>query len=167
MKVLRFAEEVDRSARRFYEEMAARTDNPGVKRIFTMLAEDEEQLLRRHRMLTARGDALDAEALDDGVNVFERLRRREEQLAVADDVAAYRLALEAERDMARQYREAARTEIHPDVRKLLVKIARDEERHIEELEQLYTFTSAPDQFLAWGEFSNLGEFHNFGRDVDR
>jgi hypothetical protein len=26
--------------------------------------------------------------------------------------------------------------------------------------------NAPNQYLAWREFSNLDEFRNFGRDVD-
>ena len=45
MKVLRFAQEIDHSAQRFYEEMAWRSNNPGVGRIFQMLAEDEGLLL--------------------------------------------------------------------------------------------------------------------------
>jgi rubrerythrin len=165
MKVLRFAQEIDHSAQRFYEEMASRTDHPGIGRIFQMLADDEGRLLSRHKALAARGDAVDAEALDQGVNVFEQLRRREESLHVNDDVAAYRLALEAERYILQQYRSAAKNEAHPEVRKLLAKIAMDEQRHIEELESLYDFANAPNHYLAWGEFSNLGEFNNFGRDI--
>lgn len=163
MKVLRFAQEIDASAQRFYEEMATRSGSPGIGMIFRMLADDEGKLLRRHQALAARGDAIDAEALDGGVNVFEQLRRREEYLSVQDDVEAYRLALEAEREVLRQYRSAVKTEKHPAVRRLLSQVARDEEQHVAELENLYDFTNAPNHYLAWGEFSNLGEFNNFGR----
>ncbi len=165
MKILRFAQEIDQSALRFYEEMASRTNNPGVSTIFRMLAEDEAALLKRHRARAARTDGYDAAALDKGVNVFEQLRRREDQLHVEDDVAAYRLALDAERDVLRQYRSAAQAEKHPAVKKLLTAIARDEQQHVMELEGLYDFANAPNHYLAWGEFSNLGEFHNYGRDV--
>lgn len=165
MKVLRFAQEIDLSARNFYQEMASRTDNAGVRMIFDMLAEDERGLLNRHGALAGKVAEVDAEALDHGVNVFEQLRRREDRLAVADDVAAYRLALDAERDVLRQYRSAAKTEKHPAVKKLLAEMARDEQRHVAELENLYDFANAPNHYLAWGEFSNLGDFHNFGRDV--
>lgn len=165
MKVLRFAQEIDESAQRFYEEMSDRTESLGIARIFRMLAEDEGQMLLRHRALASRGEAIDAAALDEGVNVFEQLRRRESQLAVANDVAAYRLALEAEREVVSQYRCAAQKEAHPEVRRLLSRIARDEQEHVEELENLYDFANAPNHYLAWGEFSNLGEFHNFGRDL--
>jgi len=165
MKVLRFAQEIDHSAQSFYAEMAWRSDNPGVGRIFQMLAEDEGLLLNRHTSLAKRGDSFDAEALDRGVNVFEQLRRREDQLVVPDDVSAYRLALEAEREVLQQYRSAAQAETNPEVRRLLNKLAKDEQRHVEELEGLYDFANAPNHYLAWGEFSNLGDYHNFGRDI--
>jgi rubrerythrin len=165
MKVYRFAQEIDRSAQRFYQEMATRAENPGVSRIFQMLAKDENALLRRHRTLAAADGEMDAAALDHAVNVFEQLRRREDQLVVADDVAAYQLALEAEREILQQYQNAAQSEEQPAVKKLLAKIARDEERHVAEVESLYDFVNAPNHYLAWAEFSNLGDFHNFGRDV--
>jgi rubrerythrin len=165
MKVYRFAQEIDLSAQRFYQEMAARAKNHGVSRIFRTLADDESALLSRHRALAAADGEVDAEALDRGVNVFEQLRRREDQLVIEDDVAAYRLALDAERDVLQQYRSAAQREQHPAVKKRLVEIARDEERQVTELESLYDFANAPNHYLAWGEFSNLGDFHNFGRSL--
>jgi rubrerythrin len=164
MNVLRFAQEVDQSARNFYEEMASRTENPGVKRIFDMLAEDERELLNRHTQLAAKAQGVDAETLDRGVNVFEQLRRQEDRLSVDNDLAAYRLALDAEREVLQQYRSAANTEARPQARELLIEMAGDEQKHVEELENLYDFASAPNHYLAWGEFSNLGDYHNFGRD---
>jgi rubrerythrin len=115
--------------------------------------------------LAAEGGEIDTAALDRSMNVFEQLRRREGQLLVESDLAAYRLALEAEREVLRQLRNAAMTEHRPAAKKLLAEIARDEQRHVEELEGLYDFANAPNHYLAWGEFSNLGEFHNFGRDM--
>lgn len=164
MNVLRFAQEVDQSARNFYEEMASRTENPGVRRIFDMLAEDERELLSRHIQLAAKAAGVDAETLDRGVNVFEQLRRQEDRLSVDNDLAAYRLALDAEREVLQQYRSAANTEARPQARELLIEMAGDEQKHVEELENLYDFASAPNHYLAWGEFSNLGDYHNFGRD---
>jgi len=165
MKVLNFAQEMDESARLFYEEMAERTHNAGVKTIFHKLAEDESALLNQHQELAIQGDFLDTETLEQGVNVFEQLRRQEEGLQVNDDVAAYRLALDAERDATKLYWHAANTEENPEIRELIVRIAQDEQRHMEELESLYEFANAPNHYLAWGEFSNLGEFHNYGRDL--
>lgn len=164
MNVLRFAQTVDQSAHDFYEEMASRAENPGVRRIFDMLAEDERELLNRHAMLAAGADGADARTLDRGVNVFEKLRQQEDRLSVADDLAAYRLALDAEREVLQQYRSAANSEARPRVKELLIEMAGDEQKHVEELENLYDFANAPNHYLAWGEFSNLGDYHNYGRD---
>lgn len=165
MNVLRFAQEVDLSARNFYEEMASRADDPGVRRIFGMLAEDEREMLNHLGMLAARTGDIDAEALDRGVNVFEQLRMREDRLSVENDLAAYRLALNAERELLHQYRSAVKAEHHPEVKRILLEMTREEQKHVEELENLYDFANAPNHYLAWGEFSNLEEFHNFGRDL--
>lgn len=166
MKVFGFARDVDRSGQRFYREMAERNGNPGVRNIFNMLAEQERRRLVRVERLAATTDGDETATLERGQNVYEQLRRQSNALHVADDVAAYRLARDAERDVLRQYETAAAAEENPLVKRILAEIAEDERRVMEELENLYEFTSAPNGFLAWGEFSNLGEFRNFGRDGD-
>ncbi|HXV21623.1 MAG TPA: hypothetical protein VD811_11625 [Desulfuromonadales bacterium] len=49
-------------------------------------------------------------------------------------------------------------------RALFRRIASEERRELESLRKLYDFVDAPNEYLARGEFSNLNEFHNFGRD---
>lgn len=164
MKVLRFAREIDRSGQRFYEEMAERAESEGVRSIFQELAEDEARLLSRMES-RAGADGLDSPALDRGINVFEELRHQEDRLAVADDLTAYRLALDAERQVVTQYESTAEAEQDPSLRRILREIAADERQLLEELEERFDFANVPNNYLAWGEFSNLGEFHNFGRDV--
>ena len=55
--------------------------------------------------------------------------------------------------------------MNPYVR-VLLRIAEEEHEHFNILENVFNFVNAPNQYLAWGEFSNLDEFRNFGRDVD-
>lgn len=166
MKVINFAREIDRSGQRFYEEMAERAGSAGVRKIFHMLAEDEARMLARLEARAAGADAHDSPTLDERINVFEQLRKKGEHLAVVNDVAAYRLALDTEREVLHQYEMAVEAEENPALKKILAEIAEDERHILAEIEQLYDFTNAPNNFLAWGEFSNLGEFNNFGRDID-
>jgi rubrerythrin len=169
MRVLDFAQEVDRSGQRFYQELSARAEHPGIRKIFEMLASDEHQLLERFRTLEEHQTSIaryDSEALNESINVFEKLLRQSDRLDIHDDVAAYQLAMNAEREVVQQYEIAAERETQPEVQQLLKIIAQVEGRELEEIEQLYHFTNAPSEFLEWGEFSNSGEFHNFGRDVD-
>ncbi|MHB8708245.1 MAG: ferritin-like domain-containing protein [Desulfuromonadales bacterium] len=164
MKVLGFAQEVNHSAQCFYEEMAVHAENDGVSRIFHMLASEEKRLAGVHGS-HAGVEGYDSPTLDKGVNVFEQLRRLEDHIEVADDVAAYRLALDAEKDVLHQYETAAEAEDDPELKELLCEIAEEERQLLEEIENLYDFSNAPNNYLAWGEFSNLGEFSNFGREI--
>ena len=165
MTVSGFAQEIDRSGRSFYEEMAMRAHHPGVARIFRTLAEEEDDLLRRHQTLPLETGEGEVETFDRSINVFEELRQREDQLRVDSDIAAYRLAMEAEQELLRNYRRAARNEKHPASKAVLSRIIKDEVMHLREIESLYDFVNAPNHYLAWGEFSNVGEYRNFGRDL--
>lgn len=168
MNIIDFARNQDRSGQRFYTELAERTAQRGPRRIFRMFAGDEQRLLARlQRIEQRRGGDVDSAALADGVDVFRRLRRRIDRCAVDSDIAAYRLALDAETAVVQQYEQALDAETDPEAKRLLQRITDQERRERDEIEQLLTFVSAPQHYLEWGEFSNLGEFHNFGRDVDR
>lgn len=165
MNVFEFARDVESSGERFYGEMAERSRDDGIRNIFDMLAKDESKMLMDLRKLEERyGPVMrDSRALDEGNNVFGELRRREDQLLVTSDLGAYRLAMTAEREIVDQYRAAIERETDPEVRTVLQRIAAMEERELDELERLCDFVDAPNRFLEWGEFSNLDEFHNFGR----
>ena len=170
MNIYEFAENTEKSGARFYREMAERTDQEGVKHIFSMLADDEEQLLEKLRLMRRRYPEMDSQAsryLREKDNVFENMRSREDEFDISSDVEAYRLARDAERQVLRQYLRAARAEKSSDKRKSLEWIAALERSELREIEKAFDFVDAPNHFLEWGEFSNLDEFHNFGRYEDR
>lgn len=168
MKIIDFARDLERSGQRYYEEMAARTDQVGTRRIFSMLARDEAMLLSRLQRIERQlpDNGVESQMLNGGVNVFRRLRRGQRR-QVNDDLDAYQLAIDAEREVVRQYEAAAASEPDPQARRLLMRLADQERNELDEIEQLYLFASAPQRNLEWGEFSNLEAFHNFGRDIDR
>jgi len=74
--------------------------------------------------------------------------------------------MQLEADSFRFYEQAAEKENDPEVKALLLKIAGEEHQHFNILENLYNFVNAPNQHLEWGEFSNLGELRQYGRDID-
>ena len=165
MNVFEFAREIESSGERFYGDMAALAREKGVSNIFGMLAEDEARMLADLQAMEGRHGTATPECrfLDSGSNVFAGLCQREGQLQVGSDLEAYRLAMLAERQIVGQYRAAIAQEPNPEVRALLERIAAMEQGELDELERLCDFVDAPNHFLEWGEFSNLDEFHNFGR----
>jgi len=142
----------------------------GLRTIFTRLAEDEQKHYEIFQELRTSGKASamrDTTILEDAKNIFEALPRDgETPQGVREDLSAYRHAMKLEADSFRLYEDAAGKEKSAETKKLLMKIAGEEHKHFTILENIYQFINAPNQYLAWGEFSNLDEFRNFGRDVD-
>ena len=171
MNVFDFAMKMEEDGKAYYEKMAAQTELAGLRNIFERLAADEQKHYDIFRDLKAgsKVPAMPATTvLDEARNVFAELPKGETVVQkVASDLAAYKHAMKLEAESFRLYEEAAAKESDPKVKALLEKIAVEEHKHFEVLDNIYHFINAPNQYLAWGEFSNIGEFHQFGRDVDR
>lgn len=169
MKVLDFAIKMETEGEALYGELARDAAVPGLKNILLQLAADE----RKHRevLLALKAGApaarmADTPALERAKTVFSDLLARKETLGPLAGLDAYRRAMKLEADSFRLYEEAAGKEKAPAVKELLLRIAGEEHKHFTILQNIYDFANAPSQYLAWGEFSNLEEFRQFGRDVD-
>jgi len=169
MNVFEFAMKMEIDGKDYYEKMAASTRQPGLKKIFTQLAEDEQKHFETFAALNAgKSPAMAATGILDTVdNVFQNLPRDGSALqGEAGDLEAYRHAMKLESDSFRFYEDAAAKESNAEIKALLLQIAGEEHKHFNTLANLFNFLNAPNQYLAWREFSNLDEFHQFGRDVD-
>jgi rubrerythrin len=170
MNVFDFAMDMEDAGRDYYENMANNAFLPGLKSIFMSLAEDE----RKHYLIFQKLKAgIKAESFENSTvietarNVFKNLPRDASALkGIHDTLTAYQHAMKLEADSFRLYEDVAAKETDDSVKNLLLKIAAEEHKHFNVLENLYHFVNAPNQHLAWGEFSNLDEFRQFGRDVD-
>ena len=171
MNVFEFAKKMELDGKDFYEKQAATIEVPGLKKIFRQLAEDEQkhydalEKLQQQKSTVANTAST---ALDEAKNVFQDLIASDNKPTdiKGGDLEGYRYAMKVEADSFRLYEQAAAEEKDEKVRKVLLWIAEEEHKHFNILESVYDFVNAPNEFLAWGEFSNLDEFRNFGRDVD-
>ncbi len=162
MNVFDFAMKMEKDGKAFYEEMSKRSSIAGLKHIFSMLAEDEQkhydiiQNLKDKSGDTAMADSV---ALENSKNIFSELMAEKERLdTMKEDLDGYRYAMKIEADSVRFYENAARRERKSSVKSLLLRIAEEEKKHFNIVENIYDFVLAPKYFLAWGEFSNLKEF---------
>lgn len=170
MNVFNFAMEMEEQGFEYYQSLAKAATLPGLKTIFSSLAEDE----RKHYevfLALKEGNQTEvlpeAASLDTAKNVFLLLPRGDESLkGMTDALPSYRHAMQLEAESFRLYEEAADKEENAEIKALLLKIAEQEHQHFNILENVYNFVNAPNQHLVWGEFSNLGEFRQFGRDTD-
>ncbi|HEY7745228.1 MAG TPA: ferritin family protein [Desulfuromonadales bacterium] len=170
MNVFDFAIKMELDGKAFYENLAKGTNLAGLQMIFTRLAADEQKHYEIFLALKGQTQATameDTTVLEQAKNVFERLLEQKETLGpVKGDLEGYRYAMKLEADSFRLYEDAAQKEKNPEVKNLLLRIAGEEHKHFSILENVYDFVNAPNQYLAWGEFSNIDEFRQFGRDVD-
>ncbi len=165
-----YAMKMELDGKSFYAKQAAESDIPGLRTIFSGLAEDEQKHYDMLKKLKNRSGPLEmatSTGLEDTKNVFEQLiETGHTKGKVSDDLEGYRYAMHVEAESFRLYEAAAAKEEDESVRRVLLGIAKEEHEHFNILENVFHFVNAPNQFLAWGEFSNLDEFRNFGRDVD-
>jgi rubrerythrin len=169
MNVFDFAIKMEVDGKAFYEKLAQGSSVAGLKTIFSRLAEDEQKHLEVFQSLQAGGQMMampDSTALEDAQNVFASFLRTEGPAIPGGDLEAYRFAMKLEAESFRLYEDAAGKESDTEIKRLLLRIAEEEHKHFSILENIYDFVNAPHQYLAWREFSNLGEFRNFGRDTD-
>ena len=170
MNIFDFAMKMEEDGKAYYEKLAGQSSLPGLRTIFTRLAEDEQKHYEIFKELKNSGSVptmQDSTIIAEAKNVFEELPKEEETLkGLKGDLAAYQHAMKIESDSFRFYENAASEEKDPAMKDLLAKIAVEEHKHFNILENIFNFVNAPNQSLAWGEFSNLGEFNQFGRDVD-
>lgn len=170
MNIFDFAMEMEDSGCKYYQGLASAATLPGLKTIFTSLAEDEQKHFEIFKSLKAgkQGQAItESKALETAQNIFSLLPRGEEGVKDMTEVLdAYKHAMKLEANSYRFYEEAAEKEADDGIKAVLLQIAGEEQKHFNILENVFSFVNAPNEHLAWAEFSNLGEFSSFGRDND-
>ncbi|MBN2427972.1 MAG: ferritin family protein [Deltaproteobacteria bacterium] len=170
MYLFNLAMALEREIEAFYKRLSEKTDSPGLKKIFIQLAADEEKHCRAVEALKrGMGDSpmRDSILLNEAGDLFKRLVQERPTFLDSDDLPeAYLYAMSVEADSSRLYQNAAKQENNPEVKKVLAQIALEEKKHFILVENLYNFVNAPNEYLAWREFSNIDEFTNFGREVD-
>jgi rubrerythrin len=170
MNVFDFAMQMETDAETFYRKLAGKSPVAGIKKIFTDLADDENRHYQIFRNLknALKGEVpQESSVLDDAKNIFSDLLEKKADVGVMqDNLEGYRYAMKLEADGVRFYEDAARREEDAELKELLLRLAEEERRHFNIVENVYRYVNAPNEYLAWAEFSNLDEFHAFGRDVD-
>ena len=161
MNVFDFAMQMEADGKAHYEKLAAETPIVGLRNIFFMMAADEQKHYVTIQSMKAGGYGAmtGSNVLDEAKNVFQGLMNEKILIGgLGKDLDGYRYAMKVEADSVKLYEDMAKKENSAEVVQILLKIANEEKRHYNIMENLYDFVLAPQNFLAWGEFSNLKEF---------
>jgi rubrerythrin len=169
MNALLIAKEMEKDAATFYRGLATRVEASGLRQIFTDLAADRQT---RYRLLRNLPPARDAEA-DPARQFLGAAHKLSQELLTVRDM---RLVAGAETDYLRAILalEAKTVDFYTrlwellreaDMQSLLNELISQEMDDYNMVRDTFDFVNAPNEYLASAEFSNLDEFHQFGRDI--
>lgn len=160
MNVFDFAMKMELDGKQYYEKLVSETDERGLKNIFTRLAADEQKHFDTIKAIKngTSWSMADTTVLDEAKNLFTELGKDKNIIGTLKrSLDGYLHARRIEADSVRFYEEMANKETNPQTVKLLQRIAEEEKKHYNIMDNLYDFALAPQNFLAWAEFSNLKE----------
>ncbi len=158
MNVLDYAIKMEEDGRKFYEKLAAEADVPELKTIFALLAEEERRHQQIFQSMKNGEDPVNAESriIEKAESAFHKLMEKKEASGILGrDPDGYLHSIKTEEEYIRLYLDMAEKEENEQVKELLLRIAEEEKRHLNIMENIYDFVESPRTFLAWGEFSNL------------
>lgn len=171
MNLFDFALQMERDAADFYQKLSQAASDRGYRRFFADLASDHEERLRFIEAVRSddqRTEGASWQVVDEVCSPWRVTPERSAAVEGPDGglAAAYRYALELETAEVHCFRSMLAKTRSRKAKNMLQKIAEEEHRHVEDVRSVYDFINAPNQYLASSEFSNLDEFHQFGRHVD-
>jgi rubrerythrin len=151
--------QMEKDGELYYREIAAQTQNAGVKNILNMLADAE---VKHFQMFQQMKDQEGLPVADEGYlsnikNVFVELRERKRSLTNGTQKALYQKAQDLEKKTRDFYKEKAE-EVNSSQREILLKIADEEQKHFDILENLIMMLQRPENWLENAEWYRLEEY---------
>lgn len=159
MNIYEFAMQMEQDGENFYRDLAAKSSHSGVKRILTMLADDEVKHYNTVKEMAqnANPDMAGTTILAGAKNVFAQMQGTAFNLE-GIQIELYRQAQEVERQSQTFYEEKADQIVDPASRALLLKIADEEKRHYFLLDHVVEFLNRPQTWIENAEFNHLEEY---------
>jgi rubrerythrin len=164
MDVFEYAMKMEMDGKSYYEEHAAKMNNPALKQILLELAGDEQKHYiifksMRDGVAVKYEPSRDTKIFDRVRNVFEQMKADEGEFAFpADAKDVWIKAREIERETETFYREKAAGLEDKDQQMLLNKIADEEHKHWVTMEQVIKFLDRPSTWLENAEWNHLEDY---------
>jgi len=162
MSILEFAMQMEQDGEKLYRGLADTLEDTGLKKIFTMLADEEAEHFKvfKHLKENTPLGLPENTILEQSKNIFAAMKESSSFAidTTTEQKAAYSLALEMEKKSIDFYEEKAKDSQNVEEEKLLKAIAREERRHYRLIEGIIDFISRPEQWLEDAEYIQLTEY---------
>ena len=157
MKIQDYAIEREEAAKKYYENLSECSKNPGVKKIFSVLAQEEEKHgamlknISKYEGMKKESDMLKnvKELLVSSSNPDEKV------LCNSETLQAYRKAVEMEHESIRIYENAFSETDDPKEKEAFRFLADQEIRHKSVIENIIEFITEDDRTVEQAEFARF------------
>ena len=161
MEVFEFAMKMEQDGKAFYEAQAEKVELQELRNILLELAADEQKHYNIFKAMrdgkTAEFDEAKQTKIFSSVkNVFETLKSEGKDFSFAGDVSqAWEEAREIEKKSEAFYRQKAGELDDEGQKRILNRIADEEQRHWRSIENVIQFLNKPQTWLEDAEWNNL------------
>ena len=160
MDIFDYALQMEKEGENFYREIAEKTSSKGLRRILTMLADEE---VKHYQAIEGiRQDEYqmnEATVLDDAKNIFIEMKDRGESFEPnQEQTQLYAKAQSIERKSQQFYNEKASQADKENEKMLFERLSKEEEKHYFLLGNIIEFISRPKQWLENAEWYHLEQY---------
>lgn len=157
MTGLEYAIQMEVDGEKFYRELAAKNKDNNLKPVFLSLAEDEKVHAEIIKEKQLGGDySVDQESLKKVENVFSEGPELFTEKNTADQISAYRLALDMEKKSIDLYKELL-TQAKEN-KELFTFLIKQEEDHYRLIEEIIEMVMRPSEWIESAEFGLRKEY---------
>ncbi len=157
MDIIEFAMQMEKDGENYYRKVAVGVDNTGIKKILSILADEEVKHYEIFAEMRRRTPGISRTTTPADVkNIFARMKESGEDISSnLGQIELYKKAQELEKKSEEFYMEKSE-EVESDAQKeLLIKIAIEEKQHYLILEHVIQFVTRTDQYIEDAEFENI------------
>ena len=155
MNVYEYAMKVEKEGEAYYREMAAAASNAGLKKIFTMLADEEVKHYNVFKNMMKKEDMNleDLDLITDTETIFKTLSEEKDNVSFdIDQIQFYKDAIAREEASQDFYAQKAEDLESAKEKKIFLHIANEETKHKRILEEIVIFLEEPADWVASAEF---------------
>jgi rubrerythrin len=156
MNMFDFAIKMEQDAETLYRDLSEKATTPGVKQIFTMLAEDEKKHESALEILKRKngGRDLDDNFITDVTTVFENMKNHINDIKLSkNQLDDYRIALDIEKKGFAYYKEQFEKSDSEESKHLFKCLSNQELYHIKTVENLVDMLERPQWWVENAEFT--------------
>lgn len=163
MKLLDFAMQMELDGKAYYERLENETPDAGLRKIFSILAADEDKHYQTlHDLRSGVGREMsDSNALEEAKSIFKAMRIEDtviDKLREKKDI--YLHAMQMEVDSIRIYEDIVGEESKsgdPLAVSVIKKIIDEEKKHYNSMENIHDLIAANERMIPWRDFQGIRE----------